>query len=154
MTIHFKWGKIFAVEVGTSLGITPKDELELKIFDAIEALIIYQILVDAEQMTLEHLKFSKKRELKVIYQSYQNLLKKFQHQLSSETIQQMVDDLLSWSEFLPELKSEYLTGTPEDKEKIVQQLDFEKLNKETFALITSHLERKGCLKRSKGFGNL
>ena len=64
----------------------------------------------------------------------------------------MVDDILSWPEFLPELKSEYLTGTPEDKEKIIQQLDFEKLNQETFALVTSHLERKGCLKRSKGFG--
>ena len=147
-------GRIFAVEFGKSSVISPEDELELKIFDAIEALIINQILVNAEQITLEHLKFSKKRELKVIYQSYQNLLEKFQHQLSKETIQQMVDDILSWPEFLPELKSEYLTGTPEDKEKIVQQLDFEKLNKETFALITSHLERKGCLKRSKGFGNL
>ncbi len=142
------------MEFHKSSVISPEDELELKIFDAIEALIIQQILVDAKQMTLEQLSFSKKRELKVIYQSYQNLLKKFQHQLSKETIQQMVDDILSWPEFLPELKSEYLTGTPEDKEKIVQQLDFEKLNKETFALVTSHLERKGCLKRSKGFGNL
>ena len=142
------------MEVGKSLVITPKDELELKIFDAIEALIINQILVDAEQMTLEQLSFSKKRQLKVIYQSYQNLLKKFKHQLSYETIQQMVDDILSWPEFLPELKSEYLTGTPEDKEKIVQQLDFEKLNQETYALVTSDLKRKGCLKKSKGFGTL
>ncbi len=135
------------MEVGKSLVITPKDELELKIFDAIEALIINQILVDAKQMTLEYLKFSKKRELKVIYQNYQKLLKQFKHQLSKETIQQMIDDILSWPEFLPELKSEYLTGTPEDKEKIVQQLDFEKLNKETFTLIMLHFTKKVYLNK-------
>ena len=142
------------MKVGKSSVISPEDELELKIFDAIEALIINQILVDAEQMTLEQLSFSKKWELKVIYQSYQNLLKKFKHQLSYETIQQMVDDILSWPEFLPELQSEYLIGTSEEKAKIVQQLDFEELNQETFDLVTSYLKSKGCLKKKKGFGTL
>ena len=39
-------------------------------------------------------------------------------------------------------------------EKIIEDLDCERLNKDTYALVTSYLRRKGCLKRSKGFGRL
>ena len=40
------------------------------------------------------------------------------------------------------------------KEKIIQEIDFEELNKKIYALVTSYLIRKGCLKRGKGFGTL
>ena len=40
----------------------------------------------------------------------------------------------------------------EEKDKIIEELDCEKLNKDTYALVTSYLRRKGYFKSSKGFG--
>ena len=136
------------------LVLPPKDKLRSTIFNAIHNLIINQILLQAEQSTLEEFKFEKQRRLKEIYESYQDLLKKCKYRLSKETIQEMVDNVLDLDEFIPELQTEYLTGTEEEKDKIVQQLDCEKLNQETFALVTSYLKKKGGLKKKKGFGSL
>ena len=134
--------------------ILPEDNIDLNFFHAIELLIINKILVRVGQRTQVDYKFDKKRQFKVIYQSCENLFKNFKQRLSKETIQEIIDDILSSPCFLEVLKDVYLTGTAESKEKIIQEIDFEKLNKDTYALVTSYLIRKGCVKRGKGFGTL
>ncbi len=134
--------------------ILPEDNIDLNFFHAIEMLIINKILVRVGQRTGVAYKFHKKRQFKVIYQSCEDLFKNFKQRLSKETIQEIIDDILSSPCFLEVLKDVYLTGTAEEKEKIIQEIDFEELNKKIYALVTSYLIRKGCLKRGKGFGTL
>jgi len=151
---------IFAVKIPKLMSFIPEDELivedvlDIKVFSAIEQLVINQIQLDSKQITQERFKLERQRELKVIYQGCKDFLKDYKQRLSNQTIQEMVDDVLTWDIFLPTLKSEYLTGTEEEKDKIIEDLDCERLNKDTYALVTSYLRRKGCLKRSKGFGRL
>ncbi len=71
---------------------TVEEELELAIYNAIEALIINQILNQAEQRTKEKSKYYRQRELKVIHTSYKRLLK-LKYRLSEKTLQEMSDDL-------------------------------------------------------------
>ncbi len=101
---------------------TVEEELELAIYNAIEALIINQILNQAEQRTKEKSKYYRQRELKVIHTSYKRLLK-LKYRLSEKTLQEMSDDLTYSNEFLPTVSAEYLEGTPEEKEKIINSLD-------------------------------
>ena len=136
------------------LVLPPKDQIKLNIFSAIQDLIINQILLQAEQITPEDFKSYKQRELKTIHQNYQDLAKKFNRRLLKEDIQELVDDVFFGDNFVTVLKSDYLTGTSEERDKIIQQLDCEKLNQETFALVTSYLKKKGGLKKKKGFGSL
>ena len=152
---------IFIIRIPKLNSIIPEDELliedvlhETNVFLAIEQLVMNQILVDSKQITQERFKLEQQRELKVIYQGCKDFLKDYKQRLSNQTIQEMVDDVFTWDIFLPTLKSEYLTGTEEEKDKIIEDLDCERLNKDTYALVTSYLRRKGCLKRSKGFGRL
>ena len=141
-------------------SIIPEDELliedvlDTKVFIAIEQLVMNQILVDSKQITQERFKLERQRELKVIYRGCKDFLKNYKKRLSNQTIQEIVDDVLTRDTFVPTLKSEYLTGTEEEKDKIIEDLDCERLNKDTYELVTSYLKRKGCLKRSKGFGRL
>ncbi len=150
---------IFAVKIPKLMSFIPEDELivedvlDIKVFGAIEQLVINQIQLDSKQITQERFKLERQRELKVIYQGCKDFLKDYKQRLSNQTIQEIVDDVLTGDIFLPTL-SEYLTGTEEEKDKIIEDLDCERLNKDTYALITSYLKRKGCLKRSKGFGRL
>ena len=132
--------------------LEPEYRLDTEVFIAIENLVINQILLDAGQITQEEFKHEKRRKLEVIYKGCKDFLKNFKQPVSNKTIQEMVDGVFTLEIFLPTLKSDYLTGTVEEKEKIVRELDCEKLNKDTYALVTSYLRRKGCLKRSKGFG--
>ena len=151
---------IFAVKIPKLMSFIPEDELivedvlDIKVFSAIEQLVINQIQLDSKQITQERFKLEQQRELKVIYQGCKDFLKNYQQRLSNQTIQEMVDAVFTWDIFLPTLKTEYLTGTLEEKDKIIEELDCEKLNKDTYALVTSYLRRKNCLKRSKGFGKL
>ena len=132
--------------------LEPEYRLDTEVFIAIENLVINQILLDAGQITQEEFKHEKRRKLEVIYKGCKDFLKNFKQPVSNKTIQEMVDGVFTLEIFLPTLKSDYLTGTVEEKDKIVQELDCEKLNKDTYALVTSYLRRKGYLKRSKGFG--
>lgn len=129
---------------------TVEEELELAIYKAIEALVIEQILDQAEQRTKEKSKYYRQQELKVIHTSYKRLLK-LKYRLSEKTLQEMNDEIIYSNEFLPIVSAEYLEGTPEEKEKIINSLDLDKLNRDTFALVTSHLKRFGCFKKAKGF---
>jgi hypothetical protein len=129
---------------------TGQERLESAIYKAIEALIINQILAQAEQRTKEESKSYRKQELKVIHKLYQRLLK-LKYRLSEKTLQEMIDDLTYSNEFLPTVSAEYLEGTTEEKQKIINSLELEKLNRDTFALVTTHLKRKGCLNKIKGF---
>ncbi len=132
--------------------LEPEYRLDTEVFIAIENLVINQILLDAGQITQEEFKHEKRRKLEVIYKGCKDFLKNFKQPVSNKTIQEMVDGVFTLEIFLPTLKSDYLTGTPEEKDKIIEELDCEKLNKDTYALVTSYLRRKGYLKRSKGFG--
>ena len=132
--------------------LEPEYRLDTEVFIAIENLVINQILLDAGQITQEEFKPEKRRKLEVIYKGCKDFLKNFKQPVSNKTIQEMVDGVFTLEIFLPTLKSDYLTGTVEEKDKIIEELDCEKLNKDTYALVTSYLRRKGCLKRSKGFG--
>ncbi len=160
LAISLNSSMIFAMKIPKLMSFIPEDELivedvlDIKVFSAIEQLVINKIQLDSKQITQERFKLEQQRELKVIYQGCKDFLKDYKQRLSNQTIQEMVDDVLTWDIFLPTLKSEYLTGTPEEKDKIIEDLDCERLNKDTYALITSYLKRKGCLKRSKGFGRL
>jgi hypothetical protein len=129
---------------------TGQERLELAIYKAIEAILINQILNQAEQRTKEECKSYRKQELKVIHTSYQRLLK-LKYRLSEQTLQEMIDDLIYSNEFLPTVSTEYLEGTPEEKEKIINSLALDQLNRDTFALVTTHLKRKGCFNKIKGF---
>ena len=88
---------------------TVEEELELAIYNAIEALIINQILNQAEQRTKEKSKYYRQRELKVIHTSYKRLLK-LKYRLSEKTLQEMSDDLTYSNEFLPTVSAEYFFG--------------------------------------------
>ncbi len=159
LAISLNSSMIFAMKIPKLMSFIPEDELivedvlDIKVFGAIEQLVINQIQLDSKQITQERFKLEQQRELKVIYQGCKDFLKDYKQRLSNQTIQEIVDDVLTGDIFLPTL-SEYLTGTPEEKDKIIEDLDCERLNKDTYALITSYLKRKGCLKRSKGFGRL
>ena len=128
---------------------TVEEELELDIYSSIHDLIRKRIYYQAGQLPQEDYACYQQRELKVIHTSYQRLLK-LKYRLSVETIQKMIDDIYT-SDFLPTLSAEYLEGTPEEKEKIINSLDLDQLNRDTFALVTSHLKRQGCFKKAKGF---
>ena len=149
---------IFAAKVPYYMSFLPEEDLEpedyldVKVFSAIEDLVINQILLDAGQITQEEFKHEKQRQLKVIYRGCKDFLETLKQPVSHKIIQEMVDAVFSWERFLPELKSEYLTGTAEEKDKIVRELDCEKLNQDTYALVTNYLKRKGYFKKSKGFG--
>ena len=132
--------------------LEPEDYLDLKVFSAIEDLVINQILLDAGQITQEEFQYEKQRQLKVIYRGCQDFLETLKQPVSHKIIQEMVDGVFALEIFLPILKSDYLTGTVEEKDKIVRELDFKKLNKDTYALVTNYLKRKGYFKKSKGFG--
>ena len=134
--------------------LEPEYRLDTEVFIAIENLVINQILLDAGQITQEEFKHEKRRKLEVIYRGCKDFLENFKQRVSNKTIQEMVDAVFSLEIFLPELKSEYLTGTDQEKDKIVQGLDFKKLNEDTYALVTKYLTKRDCLKRSKGFGKL
>ena len=128
---------------------TVEEELELAIYDAIHDLIRRQIYKQAGQQTKEKYSYYRQQDLKVIHTSYKRLLK-LKYRLSEETIQEMIDDIYA-RDFLPTLSAEYLEGTPEEKEKIINSLDLDQLNRDTFALVISHLKRQGCFKKAKGF---
>ncbi len=128
---------------------TVEEELELAIYDAIHDLIRKRIYEQAGQLPQEDYSYYQQRELKVILTSYKRLLK-LKYRLSVETIQKMIDGIYD-RDFLPTLSAEYLEGTPEEKEKIINSLDLEELNRDTFALVTTHLKRQGCFKKAKGF---
>ena len=132
--------------------LEPEYHLDTEVFSAIEDLVINQILLDAGQNTQEEFQYKKQRQLKVIYKGCKDFLETLKQPVSNKTIQEMVDAVFTWDEFLPILKSDYLTGTPEEKDKIIEELDCERLNKDTYALVTSYLKRKGYFKKSKGFG--
>ncbi len=111
---------IFAVKIPKLMSFIPEDELivedvlDIKVFGAIEQLVINQIQLDSKQITQERFKLEQQRELKVIYQGCKDFLKDYKQRLSNQTIQEIVDDVLTWDILLPTLKSEYLTGTEED----------------------------------------
>ncbi len=128
---------------------TVEEELELAIYNAIHDLIKRQICKQAGQLPQEDYSYYRQQDLKALLTSYKRLLK-LKYRLSVETMQKMLDDIYA-DDFLPTLSAEYLEGTPEEKEKIINSLDLDQLNRDTFALVTSHLKRKGCLKKAKGF---
>ena len=130
---------------------TKKERLELDIYGAIQDLVRKRIRYQAGQLPQEDYSYYRQRELKVILTSYKRLLK-LKYRLSVETIQVMIDDIYA-PDFLPILSAEYLEGTPEEKEKIINSLDLDQLNRDTFALVTNHLKRQGCFKKAKGFGS-
>ncbi|MDJ0647422.1 MAG: hypothetical protein QNJ60_01840 [Xenococcaceae cyanobacterium MO_188.B19] len=129
---------------------TVEEELELAIYDAIHDLIREQILYQAGQRTKEKYSYYRQQDLKLIHTSYKRLLK-LKYRLSVETLQEMVDGSIHDRDFLPTLSAEYLEGTPEEKEKIINSLDLDQLNRDTFTLVISYLKRKGCFKKAKGF---
>ena len=127
---------------------TKKERLELDIYGAIQDLVRKRIRYQAGQLPQEDYQ----PELKVILTSYKRLLK-LKYRLSIETLQEMVHGSMHDIDFLPILSAEYLEGTPEEKEKIINSLDLDQLNRDTFALVTTHLKRQGCFKKAKGFGS-
>ena len=129
---------------------TKKERFELDIYGAIQDLVRKRIRYQAGQLSQEDYLYARQRELKVILTSYKRLLK-LKHRLSIETLQEMVHGSMHDIDFLPILSAEYLEGTPEEKEKIINSLDLEELNRDTFALVTTHLKRQGCFKKAKGF---
>ncbi len=131
---------------------TRKERLELDIYSAIQDLVRGRIRYQSGQLSQEDYLYYRQRELKVIFTSYKHLLK-LKYRLSIETLQEMVHGSMHDIDFLPILSAEYLEGTPEEKEKIINSVDLDQLNQDTFALVTNHLKRQGCFKKAKGFGS-
>lgn len=131
---------------------TKKERLELDIYGAIQDLVRRRIRYQAGQLSQEDYSYYRQRELKVIFTSYKHLLK-LKYRLSIETLQEMVHGSMHDIDFLPILSAEYLEGTPEEKEKIINSVDLDQLNRDTFALVTTHLKRQGCFTKAKGFGS-
>ncbi len=134
--------------------LTKEEKLRLDVYDAIQGLIRERIFYQIGQGTKERFYYYRKQNLKVIHQSYRSLLR-LKYRLSEQTIQRMSDDIHS-SDFLPMFLDYYFEDTSEEREKIKKifnHLDLDQLNRDTFSLVISHLKRKGCWQKAKGFAS-
>jgi hypothetical protein len=131
--------------------LTVQEEFEVKVFNAIEAVMTRLLLKAAGQCSSKEAKRQIQDNLKEIYQSNKRL-DKAKCPLTEATINEMIDAIPE--ELLPIVYSEYLTGSEKEKEEALNEVDMEQWKQETFETVTSYLKKKGFLKdkKAKGFG--
>lgn len=140
-------------------GFEEWEELELDVFNGIQSIMVEKIRF---QYGYAETTPPREKEEKFIYRVAENLkkigragqrLNKTKHSLNTKTISEMIESIAyqkavaGLDEFLVEVYNEWLEGTPEEKQAIIDRVDLSELVKETHNLVSRHLKKKGCLIR-------